>query len=271
MAPLSGLVNGYCDSEDFSSVWAASPHAPVSSEVDENGVRIMWGEAFNSDGRQKIDASSLKSLWQFQPEPSICVLDGYFAGVVYHPAKGLIAGGDLLGIFPIYYYKNSNVLLVGSSPEVFKLHPCFTQQFNPRGLVGILLSMHMVGGDTLFKGVQRLQAGHVLVSNNHMEISEVLFYQPPASDRYFNLPFSTHVDLLNEAISDTLKIQVTAGEPYTLLLSGGLDSRMLAGYLKQQDVNFESLTLGIKSDRETKIAGKVAKHLNIRQRIIRNK
>jgi asparagine synthase (glutamine-hydrolysing) len=266
IAPLDGLRHGYCESGDFGCTWAANRHAPVHSVADEEGAAILWGEAFNSHSGKKIDIETLRQVWQPPAEPDIEVLDGYFAGVIYHPIHGLIVGGDLLGIFPIYYYESNQMVLVASSPELFKHHPCFEKQFNPRGLVGILLSMHMFGGETLFKGVKRLQPGCVLFASGSKEATEVKYYQPPVSQQYFSLPFSIHVDLLNEAIEDAIKSQVDVAAPHTLLLSGGLDSRMLAGYLKKRNISIDALTLGVKNDQELQIAGKVARCLDIAHR-----
>jgi asparagine synthase (glutamine-hydrolysing) len=250
ISPLADLINGSCDAGNFSAMWAINQHAPISSKSDAtNGASILLGDAFYNDERKKIDATSLRSLWLPPPKQAFPVLEGFFVGVVYHPLKGLVVGEILLGIFPIYYYINRHVIMVGSSPEIFKHHPCFTKEFNPRGLVGILLTSHIIGGETLFKGVRRLEVGHMLVSPKDEEPSEVMYYQPPISKRFFSLPFSTHVELLDEAISDSLDSQVNHNELYTLLLSGGLDSRMLAGYLKQQHIQFQSLTLGIKAIR----------------------
>lgn len=266
ISPLEGLITGCCDAGNFSAVWASNRQAPVSFISDEKGASILLGEAYFNEGRKRIDAASLRSLWLVSTDQANAVLDGFFAGIVYNPLEGLVVGCDLLGIYPIYYYIKNHVVMVGSSPEIFKNHPVFTKEFNPKGLVGILTAMHILEGETLFKGVRRLQAGHILIYRNKEELSEVTYYGPPISRRYFSLPFSTHVDLLNEAINDSLKSQVDQEEPYTLLLSGGLDSRMLAGYLKQQRTRVESLTFGKKSDMEMNIARKIARYLKLRHR-----
>jgi asparagine synthase (glutamine-hydrolysing) len=75
---------------------------------------------------------------------------------------GLTLGADLIGMFPVYWWTGGEVLLAGSSPELFRLHPCFRSSIDLEGLTGILLTMNSVDGRTLLEGVRRLAPGHFL-------------------------------------------------------------------------------------------------------------
>ena len=74
-----------------------------------------------------------------------------------------MAGADILGVFPIYYYADSEILLVGSSPELFRYHGLFRMELDLEGLVAILLMNNSFEGRTLLRGVRRLGPGRVLV------------------------------------------------------------------------------------------------------------
>ena len=267
LPPLDGLTTSACTTGDFCAIWATAEQAPVSCAADGEGASIIWGYAIGDGSPKRIDALQLRSRWNDLADRSKAVFDGFYAGVVYRPNRGLLAGADVLGLFPLYYYAKGKVLLMGSSPELFRYHPIFRMEFNPVGLVGILLTTHIFDGQTLLRGVRRLAPGHLLVWGPRAGSEEVLLYRYPVSERYFSFPFSAHVDILNHVIDGAITRHVPSNGTYCLLLSGGLDSRMLAGYLKQKDIDVVGLTLGKPTDLEMGCAVKVARKLGLEHRI----
>lgn len=264
LSPVDGLLTNACSTGDFCAVWSAEARAPVSHIADDNGAAVIWGDAISKTESDRMDAARLRNLWSDSLHRSKAVFNGFYAAVVYRPGSGLIAGADILGIFPVYYWVSGDILLIGSSPELFRYHPAFRIKFNPAGLVGILLTMHMFDGQTLLAGVRRLAAGHLLLWQPETTAVEVLQYKLGVSQRYFSLPFSAHVDILDQAVDETIARHAPTDGDYTLLLSGGLDSRMLAGYLNEKGVSTTALTLGVSTDLEMQRAIPVARTLGLR-------
>jgi asparagine synthase (glutamine-hydrolysing) len=268
LPPVDGLVTCTCSKEDFCAIWAAVPSAPVSYVVDNKGVAVIWGEAIRGPGSERIDATQLRYLWDNPADSLPEEFDGFFAAVVYKPKLGLIVGADILGIFPIYYYATDDVILVGSSPELFRYHPSFRMKFNPAGLVGILLTNSLFDGQTLLHGVKRLSAGHLLVWYPGGSPKEVRQYEIPLSTKYFDLSFSAQLDILDKALDKAIARHVTPSNRYGLLLSGGLDSRMLGGYLKQKGIDAVALTDGLRTDLNMKCAIAVASTLGFQHSLV---
>ncbi len=263
LCPVEGLCTNGCQTGNLSVVWSANAHAPVSYVADDKGTAVLWGQAINQSDSARIDAALLRKLWMQQRRYSQSTFDGFYAGMVYHRNYGFIAGADLLGIFPVYYWASGDVLLVGSSPELFRHHPGFRARFNPAGLVGILLTMHIFDGETLLADVHRLGAGNLLLWCADKGASEVPQYRLKAEQGYLSLPFSAQVDILAEAIGETISRHVSAENRHSLLLSGGLDSRMLAGYLSENDVATTAITFGAPADLEMRAAERVARRLRL--------
>jgi asparagine synthase (glutamine-hydrolysing) len=265
---LEGLVTGACSGGDFGAVWAAGPRAPISQAADDEGAAVIWGEAFNGHGSERQDAATLRGLWSDPDRRSSAFFDGFYAAVVYEPTRGLAVGADLLGLYPVYYYCSGDVALVGSSPELFRYHPSFRQEFNPAGLVGILLTGGLFEGQTLFRDVHRLSPGHLLSWRPGTPPAEIQQYTMPFSDRYFSFPLAAMVDPLHRALDQAFARQVPRDERVTLLLSGGMDSRMLAGYLSERGHEAVALTCGSPTDLETKAARAVAKTLGFEHHVM---
>ena len=225
-------------------------------------MAIVFGDAIKGPGSERLTAEQLRYLWNGSKLPR--ALDGFHAAIVYSSQKGLIVGADLLGVFPIYYYASEEIILVGSSPELFRYHPCFRMKFNPAGFLGILLTNGTFDGQTLLCGVKRLAPGHLLISRYGEPVEEVLQFKLPVSDKYFDLRLSEQVEVLDQALEEAISRHVPKGEKCCLTLSGGLDSRLIGGYLKQNDLDVVALTEGLPTDYEMRCAIRVANELGFK-------
>ena len=272
LPPVEGLVAGWCAAPPFAAAWAADAHAPISvastdgaadapiSAVSGTGAAVLFGTALRESGTP-VEARELRDLWHRDdssvPEP----FDGYYAALAYDPAAGLLSGADILGRFPIYYFESGDVLLVGSSPELFQHHPSFRKEFDPAGLAGILLTNGLVEGRTLWSGVRRLGPGNLLSAHPGQPAREVRQYDLPLSNRYFDQPFARHVGILEEALDHAIRRHVPAAPRPVLMLSGGLDSRTIAGFLARQGISPLAVTRGDRHDIEMRCAVRVARSL----------
>lgn len=264
LPPVDGLVTANCAAGDFAAVWAAGPRAPVSAVTDGQSCAVVWGDAMPAGDPHPLDAKGLSRYWAGVPAAIPGALDGFHAAILYRPGVGVVLGADLLGMFPVNYAMCGRVLLMGSSPELFRHHPEFTVAVNPRGLVGILLTMHQVDGEGLLRGVRRLAPGHLLVYDRNWRPQELKVYELPVSTRHFGLPFSAHVELLDAALDQAMRRHAPQGVAYGLSLSGGRDSRVLAGLLKRHEYDVEAVTFGMRRDFEVQCATRVARVLGFK-------
>jgi asparagine synthase (glutamine-hydrolysing) len=160
VAPIGGLRTERRDGAGWSAVWAAANSAPVDVQVGSQGGALVWGEARDAAGALQT-ASAVRTAWRGGKGAQ---WDGFYAAAVMEEReKALTVGTDLLGIFPVYYWTDTGgVVLVATSPELFRAHPRFRPELNVTGLVGILLTNGLVDGETLWRGVRRLAPGRRL-------------------------------------------------------------------------------------------------------------
>jgi asparagine synthase (glutamine-hydrolysing) len=263
IAFLDNLTLGQCSCREFHALWASGPRAPVTSVSDEQAAAVIWGRPIaDGDGRQ-IEARELASAWSGAKDAPPPIFDGYYAAASYHAQNGLVVGADILGMFPVFWWSSGDVLLVASSPELFKHHPLFRFELDLAGLTGILLMMHSVDGRTLTEGVNRLGAGKALLWRKGSAPRDVLQYELPVSTEHFSLPFSHAVELVNDTLRRSVARHVPSGEKYGLTLSGGRDSRLLAGTLIDLERKPVAMTFGDRDDIEMQCATGVAKALRL--------
>lgn len=271
LPPVDGLITHSCTIGNFHASWAANKSAPVSWVADAEGAAVIWGDAISPHQSHPLDSEALRLLWKESSPKGLPAFDGFYAAVAYHPDLGLTVSADHLGLFPIYYYINSDLILIASTPELFKYHPLFYSTFNPEGLVGILLTNCLFEGKTLWKNVQRLAATHALIwkpgtttqqVQQHKLLDESLFKFD------YSLSFAEQLDILEQALDQSLIRQVIDSKQSGLLLSGGLDSRMLAGFLHRQGIKPATLSLGKRSDIEIECALSVVRQLGLKNSIV---
>lgn len=255
---VEGLRRGSVEGGDFGAVWAAPPEAPLDTARDGDRVALLFGDALEGDAR--LDAESLLS-----GAGALCrrACDGFYAALIYDGDGGVVAGVDHLGLFPLFYASSvgEGVVVVGSSPELFHLHPLFPQRACPMGLIGLLLAHGTVGGRTLLEGVRRLSVGHVLAHTRKHGSTEEHEFEIETSVDLEELDFDAHLERLDGRWRATLDRHVPMDTPVGLLLSGGRDSRLIAGYLADLGRDVRAVTLGRERDYDAGCAAAVARTL----------
>lgn len=264
VAFLPRLRAGIALATDYAAVWAAAPDAPVElrrGRADDTPDCLLFGEPHDADGNS-FDAAEFAGR-SARAWSSLHALNGYYAAILIDPRHGVRAEADALGIFPLYYWHGAGVLLIGTSAALFRSHPLFPARLDLHGVAALLLTSGIVAGRTLAQGVRRLGADCRLFCPPGGEPREAApdcpDREPPLEslDEAVNLAASLHQNFLRRGLRQ-------ARRP-GLLLSGGLDSRLLAGISHDLGQNPACLTFGRPSDLDARCALGVARELDFFQ------
>ncbi len=203
-----------------------------------------------------------RSLKSWRPEDSVVDPIGGFGAYlqVDKPSMALKATADVLGVFPLYYAYGKDWFMVTTIPWLFRCHPDFQPSWDLEGVASVLTTMHLVSGQTIWKGVRRLNAGHWLEWKPGGPARETpghrLIYYP---EKVRRTPGEIH-----HRMQEVIRALSGNEYPVTLLLSGGLDSRLVAGILAGMDHRrLRALTNGYDSDLEVQCARLVSNRLGI--------
>lgn len=259
ISPVDGLTVGSAVGSGWSAVWSAAGAAPVDVDTNETGGAIVWGTALTESG-EGATAADVRAAWRGGAKAQ---WDGYYAAVVVEDeGRTVMAGADLLGIFPVYYWTGGDgITLVGSSPEMFRHHPLFSVSLDVEALVGILLTNGLVDNRALLAGVRRLGQGCRVRSSNGQPVEDTLFSIPEVDDD--DMPFVAHIDKLYDTLAGAVDRHTSANATHAMLLSGGLDSRMVAGFMHRLGRSPRAMTLGLPGDLEMRCAKAVARYYNL--------
>ncbi|HUP24289.1 MAG TPA: asparagine synthase (glutamine-hydrolyzing) [Thermoanaerobaculia bacterium] len=213
---------------------------------DEDGsvALVCNGEIYNHrelraalEGRGHVfrthsDCETLVHAYQDDGERFVARLRGMFGFALWdRRRRRLVLGRDRLGIKPLYYHVGRDFLAFASEIKALQEVPGVPSEVDPEAL-DLYLSLRFVPGPrTLFRGIQKLQPGHLLVWD------ETCVRLP----RYWDLApaeataGSDHelVRRFGEALESSVDSHLMSEVPLGLFLSGGLDSTTMLAVMSR--------------------------------------
>lgn len=250
---------------DLGCHWRACASAPISTAHDGTTTAWVFGHIDEVRGPKPAYAEFVMSHFRAKRIAGLSCYGGFFLSIVCDRDDYYVFA-DRLGLFPCYYTVRGDRLLLGSSSDIPGFHPEVSRRLNRKGLIGHLLCMHEVLSETLWEGCRRLGAGEILhFSQRGVEVT----WEPsiPISDESFGLSYEDQLENAHAAMLQAF--EPYRGERVRMLCSGGLDSRLVAGYLGQLGARVEAAyTLGMPTDLEFRCARKVCRALGLPQQQI---
>jgi asparagine synthase (glutamine-hydrolysing) len=243
------------DGTSWSLITGRNPFTPYEVSRDADGTAVIFGSIYTSNGPKISDLLSPSAAFRNRAIREYCRHLNYGVAVSIEKNDILIAA-DWLGLYPVYHHCAGNTFIATSIPGLLRCWEAYKPMVDIQGLVGILLLAHSCLGHTMFKGLMRLRQGAVLKYDpSGRLIQEDLSLEPCAA-----IPKSMDeaVEVFDAALAAVVGEATRRTSP-SVLLSGGLDSRIIAGYLHRSSGNDGlAISLGDRKDLEMRAAAGVA-------------
>ncbi len=155
---------------------------------------------------------------------------GMFALAVWDPRNSVLhLARDPMGMKPLYYAERQDGVVFASEVKAFKRVPGMRLQPSVSGLTqylefGYVFDTH----ETIFEGVRKLPPGFRAELSAGKPMQLVRYFDPPAPDSADHRDEQSRVDELHSVLSEVTEQHLIADVPVGLLLSGGLDSSLIA-------------------------------------------
>jgi asparagine synthase (glutamine-hydrolysing) len=185
------------------------------------------GHRFSTSG----DTEVLVHLYEEHGERFAERLRGMFAVALWDAVRNrLVLARDRYGIKPLYYREAEDELSFASELRAL-----------PRGEIDLdaleaFLAFNSVPGPlTIFRDVRKLQPGHVLTWENGR--SELIRYARPAPVPASEVRDEEEAELVEELrarLRDSVRAHLVSDVPVGVLLSGGIDSSVLAALAAEE-------------------------------------
>ncbi len=209
-------------------------HLVLRKEFEGKGYRY----------RSRSDTESILYAYQEYGLDFVHKLLGMFSLALWDEKKRLLVlARDRVGIKPLYYTVANGEFIFGSEIKAILQHPSVSREMDPQALDSYLTFLISPAPQTLFKGIRKLEAGHIMVvgPSGSLRIEQYwdpvpIGQQPTIDIDGTSIPHSRLIQsgetLSEESCSKTIrsllrqsiKDRMMSDVPFGVFLSGGIDS-----------------------------------------------
>lgn len=214
----------------------------------------------------------IEAISQWGVKATVRRLNGIFAFGALDRSEGrLYLVRDPFGVKPVYFASSSDGLAFSS--EIRALASLTGQRFEiDRRSLGTFLSLRFVPSpETLLAGVRRLPPGHILCRDMHGDREEMQCYIEPCRST-FGGSLDEAVVEYEKRVAAAVSRQLLSDVPVGVLLSGGIDSAVVAAMAADAGVKAPCFTVGYRDQTaacEIDDAAHTAKVLGLQHHVVR--
>ncbi len=187
---------------------------------------LALGHTFLSEGDTEV---VLRSYLQWGTD-AFARFGGMFALVIWDPRSATLhLARDAMGMKPLYYVEREDGFVFASEVKAFAALPGYRGKIDDAGLAQYLEFGYVFEqGRTMLQGVRKLNPGCRLEVRAGKVARSVEWFHPPAPDAADRRTEAERVDELGTLLQQVVGQHLIADVPLALLLSGGLDSSVVA-------------------------------------------
>ncbi|MFN2567923.1 MAG: asparagine synthase (glutamine-hydrolyzing) [Gemmatimonadaceae bacterium] len=234
----------------LSIVDLAGGHQPMANE-DESIWISYNGEVYNHADfrsmltarghryRSRCDTEAIIHLYEELGADVATALRGMFAFAIWdRPRDTLLLVRDRLGVKPLFYaVTGEGDLVFGSEIKALFVSGLIEPELDEATLPEYFATGHSAGGRTLYRGVRKLDPGHVLVWRNGMATIRPYWRlrDQPCSDgsRARRATREEAAEQFWTLFRESVRRMLMADVPLGVFLSGGLDSGLIVAAMRE--------------------------------------
>jgi len=175
------------------------------------------------------DSETILHLYEERGLDFVNELEGDYAIALWDAEREqLVLARDRIGVKPLYFHHKDGRFIFASEIKAILRHPAVTAEIDEESLYHYLTFLTTPAPRTLFRDIQKLPAGHMLVVKRHGSIDLQQYWDalPPET-----LP--EEISLRSEAehsaeilrlLRDSIRKRMMSDVPFGVFLSGGVDS-----------------------------------------------
>lgn len=209
---------------------ASADTTPVHESAGPDGWIWVMGDIYADE--EADPASLLQRSVAKTGHLAIQGQSGFYLACAVDASGRVTLGTDPMGIFPLYYWSSGGAFVFATLPDLIQLHPAYARRISAEGLACLLLQSYMANGQTLWEGIHRPGAGQAVqwLAGGPARTPTANPLLP--SEAHFGLGMEAASELFDATLHTAIK-RSTRRSSRGLMLSGGLDSRLVAGHLNQ--------------------------------------
>src|SRR5579884_348731 len=195
-------------------------HLELRAELERGGARF----------RTHCDTEVLLHLYLREGPAFVSRLRGMFAVALWdRRERQLLLARDRFGIKPLYYALDEGRLSFASELKALLRDPAFPREVDREALHAYLAFNSIPAPMSIFRAARKLAPGHLLTcSPSGVRIERYARPAPAHAQATRPEPAEALAAELRERLAETVRAHLLADVPVGVLLSGGIDSSVLA-------------------------------------------
>ena len=193
--------------------------------------------------------------------------NGMFAFALFdREAQSLYLVRDRMGVKPLYYYTDGDMLAFASELKPIMKYPGFRKEIDRNALTMYLAAEYIPGSQSIFRNTFKLLPGEILKwtpqgieKRRYWSVQDVVSRQEPFTGSYEDA-----AEELNALLEDAVRLRMISDVPLGAFLSNGVDSSLITAKMqKLSDTAVKTFTVGFREPAfdESQAAEKVAQYL----------
>ena len=229
---------------------------PLISE-DKNIILVCNGEIYNFLDLKKQLSNKYKFKSNMDTE---VLLHGYheWGDKLWDKARGMFSVAifnkrenklklirDHAGIKPLHYLQVNKKIYFSNDIKCFLSHKNINLNIRNDSIISYLSFRYVLGENTFYKEIKDVLPAEILIFDG--EIYKKNFWKLSTSTN-FNLSEKKAVEILDEKLSLAVKTHLIGDVKKGVFVSGGLDSSLIAHYMKKYQQNIEGFATIFKNN-----------------------
>ncbi|WP_433625946.1 asparagine synthase (glutamine-hydrolyzing) [Chryseobacterium cucumeris] len=251
-------------------------HQPMLSK-NEQIIITFNGEIYNFKKLRKeleslghsfcstSDTEVILKAYQEWGSSTFAKLDGMFAVcIVDLISQKLILARDRVGMKPLFYHHSKEGMIWGSEIKALLKNQLVKAEINWNGVYTNFLFQTTLAPQTCFQNIFSLEpASFMTIDLKNQKITTEKFWRLPSQSEK-NISDEEAVKRIDELLSESISEQLYADVPVAVMMSGGIDSTLIASKSKSFSAHVNTYTISYPfSEEEVHNASLAARHFGI--------
>src|SRR5215471_21263544 len=215
---------------------SAAGHQPMHGCTDRVWL-VFNGEIYNHTKlragleqkghvyRSRTDSETILHLYESRGLDFVKEIEGDFAIALWDEDRGqLVLARDRAGVKPLYFCEQPGRFMFASEIKALLQHPAVTPEINEEALYHYLTFVTTPAPQTLFRGIKKIPAGHMLVLDRGGNVQLTQYWDALPSKSANKFTELEHQQNILRLLRDSIRKRMMSDVPFGVFLSGGVDS-----------------------------------------------
>src|ERR1044071_7025499 len=173
----------------------------------------------------RTDSETILHLYDERGLDFVSEIEGEYAIALWDADRerlGLVRARA--GVKPLYFHQRNGRFIFASEIKAILEHPAVSAEVNEEALYHYLTFVTTPPPQTLFEGIQKIPAGHMLVIDRGGEARLTKYWDALPPEKMLERSEEEHQREILELLRNSIKKRMMADVPFGVFLSGGVDS-----------------------------------------------